>query len=96
MSVGEVVDNTNTLLDDHIKMIKNGITTTGTEKKSLLAWRGFPDLNGTFVDDNVRPPTSELTKATSVLRLFCCLAHTAQRRARVLSGSTLDSVCGVV
>ncbi len=52
VSVGEVVDNTNTLLDDHIKMIKNGITTTGTEKKSLLAWRGFPDLNGTFVDDN--------------------------------------------
>ena len=49
---GEVVDNTNTVLDDRIRVIKNGVSVIGADKKSLLAWRGFPNTSGTLVDDS--------------------------------------------
>ena len=52
VGVGETPDNTNTVLDDRIKVFQNGVLQTGAAKQSLLAWRGFPDINGQLVDDN--------------------------------------------
>ncbi|MFM1870938.1 MAG: hypothetical protein RL398_360, partial [Planctomycetota bacterium] len=46
------LDGTNTRLDDNITVIRNGIEVTGATKQALLAWRGFPNAAGTFVDDN--------------------------------------------
>ncbi|MGE3172963.1 MAG: Ig-like domain-containing protein [Planctomycetota bacterium] len=44
-------DNTNTVLDDNINMIEAGFPQTGVRKQQLLAWRGFPNAQGTPVDD---------------------------------------------
>lgn len=44
-------DGTNTVLDDNIRVRRAGVITTGTQKQQLLAWRGFPNANGTPVDD---------------------------------------------
>lgn len=46
------LDGTNTRLDDNITVIRNGVEVTGAIKQALLAWRGFPNAAGTFVDDN--------------------------------------------
>jgi hypothetical protein len=46
------LDGTNTRLDDNIVFIQNGVQVNGTTKRQLLAWRGFPNANGQFVDDN--------------------------------------------
>lgn len=44
-------DGTNTVLDDAITILRNGIELTGVEKQRYLGWRGFADANGVFVDD---------------------------------------------
>ena len=44
-------DGTNTILDDHIDLFVNGQPITGVAKAQALGWRGFPDANGTQVDD---------------------------------------------
>ena len=50
-------DNTNTILDDNIIFRLPGSTApiTGAGKQQLLAWRGFPNNGGTFVDDAGNP-----------------------------------------
>ena len=52
-----LVDGTNTRLDDNIKFFAPGSTNEilGAGKRQLLAWRGFPDATGTFVDDAGNP-----------------------------------------
>ncbi|MCB9886810.1 MAG: hypothetical protein H6838_15060 [Planctomycetes bacterium] len=48
-------DGTNTRLDDNIVVIQNGLPLSGTAKQQMLAWRGFPNASGTYVDDNGTP-----------------------------------------
>ncbi|MCB9887875.1 MAG: hypothetical protein H6838_20515 [Planctomycetes bacterium] len=51
---GDNSDNSNTVLDDNIRVYRNGLELTGTStptKQSILAWRGFPNAQGQFVDD---------------------------------------------
>jgi hypothetical protein len=50
-------DNTNTILDDNIIFRLPGSTApiVGAGKRQLLAWRGFPNTAGTFVDDAGTP-----------------------------------------
>jgi len=52
-----LVDGTNTRLDDNIQFFAPGSTNEilGAGKRQLLAWRGFPDATGTFVDDAGNP-----------------------------------------
>jgi hypothetical protein len=51
------LDGTNTRLDDniHFRMPGQTINLTGAQKRQLLAWRGFPNAAGTFVDDFNNP-----------------------------------------
>lgn len=44
-------DNTNTVLDDNIRVYQNSVEVFGQTKIQLLAWRGFPNANGVLVDD---------------------------------------------
>ncbi|MFK7742941.1 MAG: Ig-like domain-containing protein [Planctomycetota bacterium] len=44
-------DNTNTILDDNIEIIRSGLPLTGALKQAALAWRGFPNVFGQGVDD---------------------------------------------
>lgn len=44
-------DGTNTLFDDNIAVFRGGVEQFGAAKQAILAWRGFPDANGAFVDD---------------------------------------------
>ena len=48
---GDNSDNTNTRLDDNIRVMKFGVEQTGTVKQGILAWRGFPNNLGQYVDD---------------------------------------------
>ena len=48
-------DNTNTILDDNIRVLTGGLEVTGAEKIGLLAWRGYPDTFGVGVDDQGNP-----------------------------------------
>ncbi|MBL8756309.1 MAG: Ig-like domain-containing protein, partial [Planctomycetes bacterium] len=48
---GTNADNTNTILDDNIRVFRAGTLQTGAGKRDLLAWRGFPNLIGQGVDD---------------------------------------------
>jgi hypothetical protein len=48
---GDNQDQTNTVLDDNIHVVRNGAPVPSLEKKSLLAWRGFPNELGVLVDD---------------------------------------------
>ncbi|MBL8729189.1 MAG: hypothetical protein JNM25_12200 [Planctomycetes bacterium] len=57
---GDNSDGTNTRLDDKITLLKtlaNGsvVAMTPAEKQALLAWRGFPNAAGQFVDDFNNP-----------------------------------------
>jgi hypothetical protein len=45
-------DGTNTRLDDNINVFKGGNLQSGTAKRDLLGWRGFPNQLGQGVDDN--------------------------------------------
>ncbi len=44
-------DGTNTVLDDAITIVRNGITLQGAEKQRFLGWRGFQNEFGTYLDD---------------------------------------------
>jgi|GEM_PF-1815769 len=48
-----LTDGTNTRLDDNVQFLSPGSLNeiVGAGKRQLLAWRGFPDFTGTFVDD---------------------------------------------
>ena len=48
-------DATNTVLDDCILVVKNDRLLLGAQKQRYLAWRGFKDQNGTWVDDFGNP-----------------------------------------
>lgn len=52
-----LVDGTNTRLDDNISFRLPGSTVDllGDSKRQLLGWRGFPDATGTYVDDFGNP-----------------------------------------
>jgi hypothetical protein len=50
-------DGTNTVLDDNVRVLRNGVPLTGAEKQRYLAWRGFPNGMGIDVDD-LGVPTS--------------------------------------
>ncbi|MCA8953395.1 MAG: hypothetical protein KDE27_28035 [Planctomycetes bacterium] len=57
---GSNADSTNTILDDNIEFWKLGVSQTGTVKINGLAWRGFPNSVGQYVDDSGNPtPTTE-------------------------------------
>ena len=47
-------DQTNTYLDDNITLRLNGQIVTGATKQRYLAWRGFPNAMGQWVDDRGR------------------------------------------
>lgn len=49
---GNNEDGTNTVLDDGIDIVKDGIPLSGAEKQRYLAWRGFANEQGTLVDDS--------------------------------------------
>lgn len=49
---GNNADTTNTVLDDSIIVRRGTDILTGTEKQRYIAWRGFPNASGQFVDDN--------------------------------------------
>jgi hypothetical protein len=44
-------DGTNTVLDDAITIVRNGIPLQGTEKQRFLGWRGFQSEYGIYLDD---------------------------------------------
>ncbi len=48
---GSNADNTNTVLDDNIRVLQGPAELTGTGKQAMLAWRGFPDAQGVGRDD---------------------------------------------
>jgi hypothetical protein len=45
-------DGTNTVLDDSVHILRGTTRLTGREKQRYLAWRGFPNAQGVWVDDN--------------------------------------------
>ncbi|HEX6811082.1 MAG TPA: hypothetical protein VF384_05600 [Planctomycetota bacterium] len=56
-------DQTNTILDDNIKVFRSGLQLSGTQKQAVLAWRGFPNAQGQGVDDAgnvILPPNPTL------------------------------------
>lgn len=44
-------DGTNTMLDDAITVVRDGVSLWGADKQRYLGWRGFADENGAYVDD---------------------------------------------
>ncbi|MFO1051825.1 MAG: hypothetical protein U1F36_06390 [Planctomycetota bacterium] len=52
---GTNTDGTNTILDDGVDVVLNGVALRGTEKVRYLAWRGFQSPSGSFVDDMGAP-----------------------------------------
>jgi len=52
---GVNADGTNTILDDGIRVFVGGQQVFATEKQRYLGWRGFPQPNGTVVDDAGNP-----------------------------------------
>jgi hypothetical protein len=51
---GTNTDGTNTVFDDNIILHKGTTVLTGAEKQRYLAWRGFPNAAGVWVDDSGR------------------------------------------
>lgn len=49
---GTGTDGTNTIFDDNIIVLQNGVVQTGSAKRTLLAWRGYPNELGDGVDDS--------------------------------------------
>jgi hypothetical protein len=43
------------VLDDGILLLQDGNLLLGAPKQRFLAWRGFQDQNGVFVDDSGTP-----------------------------------------
>ncbi|MBI5851433.1 MAG: hypothetical protein HZB39_10485 [Planctomycetes bacterium] len=56
---GTNADGTNTVLDDGITIVSNGVALTGANKIRYLGWRGFQNAAGVFVDDR-GVPTGQL------------------------------------
>ena len=52
---GTNADGTNTVLDDNIHIVQNNVRLVGAHKQRYLAWRGFPDAQGAWVDDLGNP-----------------------------------------
>ena len=52
---GKNRDGTNTILDDRVRILRNGKPLTGAQKQKYLAWRGFPNKKGVWVDDKGNP-----------------------------------------
>jgi hypothetical protein len=48
---GDNADNTNTILDDNILVFRGPTQLTGTAKRDMLGWAGFPNQFGQGVDD---------------------------------------------
>ena len=50
-------DGTNTRLDDNIlfRLPGSSVDLNGAQKRQLIGWRGFPNVQGTFVDDFGNP-----------------------------------------
>ena len=48
-------DNTNTILDDNIRVFTGGLEAVGQAKIDLLSWRGYPNSFGVGVDDQGQP-----------------------------------------
>jgi hypothetical protein len=72
---GRNADGTNTILDDHVHVLQNGVRLVGAAKQRYLAWRGFLDASGTRVDDQGRPTNiganeGDLRPAPALLPLF--------------------------
>ena len=68
-------DGTNTVLDDSIILVKDGNLLFGAQKQRYLAWRGFQDQNGVFVDDfgqptNIGRNEGDIRPAPVLLPLF--------------------------
>ncbi len=57
---GGNLDNTNTVLDDGIRILRLGVPLTGAQKTRALGWRGFRDTNGVPVDDFGNPTSQDL------------------------------------
>jgi hypothetical protein len=52
---GNNSDGTNTVLDDNIVLMQNGVPLTGATKQRFLAWRGWKNAAGVRVDDFGNP-----------------------------------------
>lgn len=48
---GTNADGTNTVLDDNVVLIRNGLPLTGALKRQFLGWRSFRNAQGVLVDD---------------------------------------------
>jgi hypothetical protein len=49
--IGTNVDGTNTVFDDNIVLFSNGVPLAGAQKQRFLAWRGYRNAQGVYVDD---------------------------------------------
>ncbi|MFQ5504420.1 MAG: hypothetical protein ACE5F1_06430 [Planctomycetota bacterium] len=53
--IGPNLDRTNTILDDNIRVMRGATQLGGAQKIRYLAWRGFPNKSGVWVDDSGKP-----------------------------------------
>ncbi|MFY9345795.1 MAG: hypothetical protein WAT39_25110, partial [Planctomycetota bacterium] len=68
-------DGTNTILDDNIRVIRNGVLLGGAQKQRFLAWRGYVNAAGVRVDDfgvptNIQGNEGDIRPAPALLPLF--------------------------
>ena len=54
---GDNADGTNTVLDDNVRVLQNGIEVSGAAKQAVLAWRGISDQFGIGREDDGDPVT---------------------------------------
>lgn len=72
---GTNLDGTNTIFDDHVHVVRNGVRLTGATKQRYIAWRGYQDRFGVGVDDSGTPTNigdneGDLRPSPSLLPLF--------------------------
>lgn len=82
-------DGTNTVLDDHVTIVRNGVALSGAEKQRFLGWSGFRDDDGTRRDDFGAPITAlggqgDIRPAPLLLPLPYSTDGTARARSRWL------------
>ncbi|MEZ5966468.1 MAG: hypothetical protein R3F56_21710 [Planctomycetota bacterium] len=68
-------DGTNTIFDDNVHVVRNGVRLTGAAKQRFLAWRGYLNAAGVGVDDhgvptNVGANEGDVRPSPSLLPLF--------------------------
>jgi len=68
-------DGTNTIFDDYVHVVRNGVRLTGATKQRYLAWRGYLDASGRQVDDRGQPTSiganeGDLRPSPALLPLF--------------------------